>query len=297
MLKKEIRDALNRLLECALIVAVIPLGWLVMTIFFNADWSFATAMKIAFTTMALFYSFYAGLTIFMSEKKDHAFEYLFSLPLSRGRILAYKILPRLLILTGIHLIASGLIGSVIVRPGHMGTFIGLGIYVWAIFFLSVSLSFVVDSFIAGFFGVLILVTLFNQLFLDIPLLIAKLLPEGFVHSHFLIGFIVSVLLLFLPMGAVFWSVFRRLDVKPMRFQRTPFSIVILSMLLLNLALFYVYHSVVFNFGSSRQNKTEIRKKESGKPITNGFNYPQSALPGSPTTEAPRAYAVESRAGD
>jgi hypothetical protein len=283
MLKKEIRDAVNRLRECCLIVAIIPIGYLVALIFYKADWHFIPTMRILFASLALFYSLYAGLTIFMSEKKDHAFEYLFSLPLSRGRILAYKILPRLLILTGIYLAASALMGPVFSQPAEAGLKIGLGIYVYSIFFLSVSLSFVVDSFVAGFFGVLILASLFSQLLTISNLLIAKLLPAVSHLPLSIIIFFVPVLLIFLPMGAVFWIVFRKLDVKPMRLQSKPFYIIVLLMLLLNLAFFYVHHSVIIDLSSSHPTKTGFRKMESEKPMTNGHHRSKAVTPGSRTT--------------
>lgn len=87
MLNKEINDALKRLMECALILLGIPVAFILDNIIFKFGWSLSDTMETTLIITAFAYAFYAGFTVFLSEKKDNAFEYLLSLPLPKVKIL------------------------------------------------------------------------------------------------------------------------------------------------------------------------------------------------------------------
>lgn len=218
MLKKEVWDALKRELECLLILGAIPLAFLWDRLIMKFNWGFRDIFSWVFIITVIIYAVYAGATIFQSEKRDRAFEYLFSLPISRGKILLMKIGPRLIIL--IFLV-------IVLALFFKLDLLVFGITFLLIFFVSAFLSIGINSLMINLIGVLMLYSVYDFLW--------KIL----VNFSFLNGLesrgawiiptfqLFATALLLAPIGTAFWLTFKRMDVKPMKLQmRTYYAIVL-----------------------------------------------------------------------
>ncbi|MCG8668276.1 MAG: ABC transporter permease subunit, partial [Pseudomonadales bacterium] len=85
MLKKEINDTLKTLLYSSLFLVLIPVSMVAK----------APITRSLFVMYIVLLALYSGVTLFRTEKRDRAMEYMLSLPVSRWRILSFKVLPRL----------------------------------------------------------------------------------------------------------------------------------------------------------------------------------------------------------
>ncbi len=219
MLKKEVRDALKRELECLLILGAIPLAFLWDRLIMKFKWAFFDIFSGVFVTTVVLYAVYSGATIFQSEKKDRAFEYLFSLPLTRSRILLMKTGPRLAIL--IFLV-------IILALFFKVSFLIFGIDFFVLFFVSVFLSVGINSIVINFIGVSMLYFVFYELW-QILMNFSSLHGLGFRGALLIPTFrLIAAALLLVPMGTAFWLTFKRMDVKPLKFQMKTYYAIILS---------------------------------------------------------------------
>jgi len=224
MLKKEAWDALKRELECLLILGAIPLAFLWDRLVMKFQWGFRDIFVGVFITTVILYAIYAGATIFQSEKKDRAFEYLFSLPVSKQKILLMKIGPRLVIL--IFLV-------IILVLFFKLDLLYFGITFPLIFFVSAFLSIGINSIIINLIGVSILYYVFYFLW-------HILANFFFLHGLGSRGLwiaptfqLLAAAFLLVPMGTAFWLTFKRMDVKPLKFQmRTYYAIVLPTLVVL-----------------------------------------------------------------
>jgi len=178
---------------------------------------------------------YAGATIFQAEKKDRAFEYLLSLPLTRKKILWNKLLPRLAFILGLILVLF------IVQGGPSA--LSLGITMLVLFSASVFLSLPVDSVIIAFLGVAMLYYLFRlcaQLiyYLMIHLWRAHILSYNPMEEYSSQG--IAALIVLVPLGIAFWKTYKNFDLKPMRLQLKPYLVIALPSIVMGLALAVFY---------------------------------------------------------
>jgi ABC-type Na+ efflux pump permease subunit len=218
MLKKEAWDALKRELECLLILGAIPLAFLWDRLLIKFNWGFRDIFSGIFITTVIIYAVYSGATIFQSEKKDRAFEYLFSLPISRAKILLMKIGPRLIILIFLVIVLALFLKLDLLE---------FGITFLLIFFVSAFLSIGTNSLMINLIGVIMLYYVFRTLG-------QILMNFSFLHGLESRGVWISptfqllaATLLLVPMGIAFWLTFKRMDVKPMKLQmRTYYAIVL-----------------------------------------------------------------------
>ncbi len=232
MLKKEILDASKKLLECSIVLVAIPVGFVWDRFFIKFNWEFVDIIYFVFAATVVVYSIYSGATIFQSEKKDRAFEYLLSMPLTRMKIIFYKIFPRISILALL----------IIVMAVFSGFKINL-IYVVQlifIFLISAFISFAIDSVIIGFIGVSILYMVFFYTsriisFSAWPLNIFDPKSAG----SLLIIDLLSASLLLVPFGIAFWKVFKNLDVKSLKLQIRPYYYIALPSLLIIISFIVV----------------------------------------------------------
>lgn len=225
MLKKEILDALKKLIECLIVLVAIPICFVWDRLFLNFRWDFLDIIYFVLVATVVVYSIYSGATIFQTEKKDRAFEYLLSMPLTRMKIIIYKIFPRISILALM----------IIVMAVFSGFKINL-IYVVQLIFLfliSASISVAIDSVIIGFIGVSMLYIVFFYTsriisFSAWPLNIFNPKSAG----SLLIIDLLSASLLLVPFGIAFWKIFKNLDVKPLKLQIRPYYYIALPALLI-----------------------------------------------------------------
>ncbi len=225
MLKKEISDSLKTFFLCLLLLLGVPLGYGLDKILIHFGWMFSEIFNfMAVITISVF-PIASGLTIFQSEKKDGAFEYLFSLPLSRFKILMYKISPRLVLLLLLILVSV---------PFSVFDNIWLsGFNLVILFLISVVMSISFSSLLIGVIGMSFFFYVYYQTSLIInlffigfdPQKIESAFPPGF-HSRLLVAS-----LLLIPLGSAFWVTFKKLDLKPLKLQMKSYYSVVLPTLI------------------------------------------------------------------
>jgi hypothetical protein len=237
MLKKEICDAFRKFLECIIILLALPLAIALDKLVFHDNWDFHLIFKVFFIITVVLYSFYSGTTIFQSEKRDKALEYLFSLPLPRWKIALYKIVPRLVLL--ILLLSVSPFFSLFENI-HIA-----GFNLITLFFISVFLSIAINSVFIGMLGSGTLYLLYYTLYRTISHLATKTTTFAFIPDSYFSHQLISALLLLIPMGIAFWITFRSLDVKPLNLQLKPYvaiflpTTIILTSLIVFLSLKYL----------------------------------------------------------
>ena len=232
MLNKEFRDTLKRLGESLFILIAVPLGYLWDRVVVKFGWDFWTILKGVLVTLIFIYAAYAGATIFLAEKKDQAFEYLFSLPVSRTRILASKILPRL----GCLVVLYAVLTILSKRP----FFSPVGLMLGFIFLVGVFLSFAIDSVVIGLLGILLLWGLYYSMQPTLSFIAWNLHLIPSLTSSLMIMRSLSALILLLPFGIAFWRVYSRLDAKPLNLQMKPYYLISLPSLLVVISLIMVF---------------------------------------------------------
>ena len=232
MLRKEIRDALKRFIESLVVLAVIPFMYLWDKLLMKRGLDYASLIDTGFVITLLFYAVYAGATVFQAERKDRAFEYLFSLPLTRKKIILAKILPRLgllLVLVGAATLAVG---------GDLPAKIAVTVFV--LFFSSLFLSLGVSSIVINLFGVMLMYLIFFQGGHVFGYLLLKLGGIFASHLGWSVTQIISAAVLLVPFGLAFWLTFKKMDARPFKLQmKTYYAITLptLFVLVLLIALF------------------------------------------------------------
>ncbi|MGA2533839.1 MAG: ABC transporter permease [Candidatus Aminicenantales bacterium] len=225
MLRKEIRDALKRFVESLVALLIIPFLYIGDKLLTKAGLDYASLIQTGFFITLVIYAVYAGATVFQSERKDRAFEYLFSLPLTRRKIILAKVLPRLgllLFLGGVATIAIG-----------RGLQAESGIALLVLFFSALFLSIGVFSIVINLFGVGLMYIIFFQAGLVFASLLLKF-GVNFTGRHGpLITQLVSAAVLLGPFGIAFWLTFKKMDVRPVKLQlKTYYSIVLPTLFVL-----------------------------------------------------------------
>ena len=232
MLRKEIRDALKRFVESLVVLAVIPFMYLWDKLLMKRGLDYASLVDTGFVITLLFYAVYAGATVFQAERKDRAFEYLFSLPLTRRRIILAKILPRLGLLLVLVGAATLAVGSDL--PAK------IAVTVLVLFFSSLFLSLGVSSIVINLFGVILMYLIFFQGGNVFGYLLFKLGGSFASHLGLLVTQIISAALLLVPFGLAFWLTFKKMDARPFKLQmKTYYAITLptLFVLVFLIALF------------------------------------------------------------
>jgi hypothetical protein len=219
MLRKEVRDALKRFVESLLALLIIPFTYLADKLVTKAGLDYPSLIQTGFVVTLVIYAVYAGATFFQSERKDRAFEYLFSLPLTRRKIIFTKLVPRL----GLLLIL-GVAATAVVGPGLLKE---AGITFLVLFFSSLFLSIGVFSIVINLFGVFFMYLIFFQEGHAIGYLLIKLGGDSAKYSGFFLVQFVSAVVLLVPFGIAFWLTFKKMDVRPVKQQmKTYYSIVL-----------------------------------------------------------------------
>ncbi|MFA9455025.1 MAG: hypothetical protein ACERK6_14055 [Candidatus Aminicenantaceae bacterium] len=242
MLKKEFRDTAYQFVECMLILLAIPIAYLTDKLVIHFQAPFLDILEVVVMLTFLAFPVYAGATLFQAEKKDRAFEYLLSLPLTRKRILWNKLMPRLVFILGLVLVLF------IARGGHPA--LNLGIVMFVLFSASVFLSLPVDSVIIAFLGVGMLYYLFQLCakmiyYLMISLWRAHILsynPREEYSSQ-----VIAALIVLTPLGIAFWKTYKNFDLKTMRLQLKPYLVIALPSIVAVLALAVFYFTYYLNW--------------------------------------------------
>lgn len=235
MLKKEISDSLKIFGECLLLLLAVPLAYVFDKLVIHFGWTFSMIFNFVYIATILIYPVVAGLTLFHSEKKDRAFEYLLSLPLSRLKILTYKITPRLTLLLLLIIISSFI--SVFRYP------LQNGFNLIVLFFISSALSLSISSFAIGVIGASLFFTVYQQAYRIMYMMFSKWdasTHDPFSTAAFLSSLLIATLFL-MPLGAAFWVTFHRFDVKPLKWQLKTYFFIVLS----SVAVFVTFIIIFF----------------------------------------------------
>jgi ABC-type Na+ efflux pump permease subunit len=233
MLKKEFRDALKRLGECLFVLIGVPLGYLWDKLIVKFGWDFLDIFKSVFIVVVFIYAAVAGVTIFLAEKKDRAFEYLCSLPISKRKILMNKILSRISFLAALYFI------MIFMTKRNLASTEGL--YLIFIFLVSLFLSLSIDSVVIGLIGISLLLSTYFFAYQTISFMAWKfhIISQPFSHPFF-VQFI-SALILMAPFGAAFWKILKNLDAKPLKLQMKPYYTIALPSFLILVALIIKFY--------------------------------------------------------
>jgi len=233
MLKKEILDALKKLIECLIVLVAIPIGFVWDRLFINFRWDFSDIIYAVFIVTVVVYSIYSGATIFQSEQKDRAFEYLLSMPLTRVKIIIYKIFPRISILA-LMIIVLAIFSGFKIDSIYV-------IQLLFIFLISTFISFTISSVIMGFIGVLLLYMVFYFTLRILSFVALKHHIFSNISAGSLLIHLLSAFILLIPFGVAFWKTIKNLDVKPLKLQMQPYYYIALPSLFITiifLVLFY-----------------------------------------------------------
>ena len=239
MLKKELKDASRSMAECLPVLLVIPLiDGFVEKMFVDLRWEFPGILGLSIYLIAMVYSVYAGLTIFRSERRDGALEYMLSLPLSKVRILTNKLLPRILFLAFslvIYMVSSGAKEA-----------LPLGFLMLVLLVISTSLSLAIDSVVIGFIGVGLLFQVFRLISEIIYYFLSKGNSDQAIQYSSKTGFfsqMAAAALLLIPFGLAFWLIFNNLDHKPIKYQLKPYYYIALPCLITLIITIIFYFKV------------------------------------------------------
>lgn len=239
MLKKEISDSLKTLILCLLLFLGVPLGFALDKLIIHFGWKLSEIFNFMYLVTIVAFPLSSGLTIFQSEKKNRAFEYLFSLPLSRLQILMYKILPRLAIL--LVLIAVSTFFSV-----YQNIWIS-GFNLVILFLISIVLSVSFTSPLIGIIGV----SFFFYVYFTSSRMIYMIFTgfdavKVFSISSFaellnnILNNMLTAALLLTPLGIAFWVTFKKMDVKPLKLQMKSYYLIVLPTLIIFIAFIITF---------------------------------------------------------
>lgn len=242
MFKKELRDASKLFLECLVLLLVVPVAFIFDKYVIHFGWKLSDMFNYLLFIVLVIYSLCAGTLVFQSEKKDKAFEYLLSLPLSKLQILADKVVPRLMflfVLLGASLVLS-LFKDVLMN----------GFNLIVLFLISLFLCLTYTSIIIYFLEIGLLFWLF---FLDSQILNYLLWrPEnaGNIYPDFP-SQLISAALILVPLGLSFWLTLKKLDVKPLKFQMKSYVFIALPAILALITLTVVFYKMYWAWAHAR----------------------------------------------
>lgn len=235
MLKKEFYDALKIFLECMVLLIGVPIGLVMDKFIIHFGWKLSEIFNFVFLITLAIYSIASGLTIFQSEKKDRAFEYLLSLPLSKFKIIMYKIFPRFLFLLLL------IIASVFFSIFNNIWINGFSLIV--VFFFSLFISISVNSIVIGLIGISLLFSVYYQASRIIHIIflgwnLEKLSPFS---TGALLSDIFTAAILLTPLGMAFWITFKKFDVKPLKLQLRAYLSIILPTILIFVSFVVLFY--------------------------------------------------------
>jgi len=233
MLRKEIRDGLKGFIESLVGLFIIFFVYIGEKLFERTGLDSKSLVQTGFVITLVIYAVYAGATVFQAERKDRAFEYLFSFPLARRKILMMKLAPRL----GLILVLAGA-ATIIAGRGLLEK---SGITVLVLFFSSLFLSIGVFSIVINLFGVGVRYLVIFEGQLVFAFLLSKLGVNLAGYLGTLVPQLASAIALLVPFGIAFWLTFRRMDVRPIKLQMKTYYFIILPTLVVLTSLIVLLH--------------------------------------------------------
>jgi len=229
MLKKEFSDAFKQFMECMILLLAVPLGVLFDKLLIHVGWKISDIFYYVFLITVIIYPPVAGLSIFQSERKDRAFEYLFSLPLSRFKTILYKIAPRFFFLM-----------LLIIASNFFSIFKNIwinGFNLIVVFFISAFMSISITSFVLGVVEISFIFFAYYQASRVIQLIYMGWNRVKFsdFSTQALLSDLLTAALLLIPVGAAFWMTFRNFDIKPLKLQLKFYYYIVVPIILVSYA--------------------------------------------------------------
>jgi hypothetical protein len=232
MLKKEIRDSLKRFIESLVGLFVIPFVYIGDKLVTKTGLDYANLLQTGFLITLVIYAVYAGATVFRAERKDRAFEYLFSFPLTRRKIILDKVLPRLGLLL--------FLGGVVTLINGRGFLEEMGITMLVLFFGSLFLSIGVFSVVISLFGVGFMYLVFFQGARISALFLQKLGVDPSGRHATLAVQLISAAILLVPFGIAFWLTFKKMDSRPLKLQMRQYYAIVIPTLFILVTVIVVF---------------------------------------------------------
>lgn len=239
MLKKEFRDTLRILLESSLMLLAVPLIILTLLIM-GLKVNYVQLIKIISIITVFAFSGYSGLGMFLWEKRDKGFEYLLTLPISRLKLLFYKLLPRFVVL----MLFLSTWSLIFARP--INDYIVVLIFIqWA----GACLSLAFNSYFAALIGIILLgffYSLSSQfiIFLFIHWRGISIDPFNIINIS---PYILAALLLGVPLVISFLLALRNFDLKPYKYVVKPYLFIALPLLLVQVVVIFLYYEKIVLF--------------------------------------------------
>lgn len=232
MLKKEFRDTLKVMLQCLLLLLVIPISKLLDWHFIHGQWEISGIWGPIVTGIIIIFAAYSGAAVFRVEKKDRALEYLLSLPVSRWEIFSVKVIPRLLVLL-VMTTAAGIF-KMFKQPWADG------ISVVVLFFIALFISLAVESLLSALLGVLAINIILYHASLIMSYLTMEYRLLGSTEPLFWLSQLLPAALLLFPLAAAFAITLKNLDVKSLKWHAKPYLVIALPSVLLLVSFILVF---------------------------------------------------------
>jgi hypothetical protein len=232
MLKKEFRDTLMILLKSSVLLLSIPII-MGLSLVIESSIPFLQLLKAASFITILAFTGYSGLAMFQSERKDKGFEYLLTLPLSKLKLLIFKMLPRLSVLVFI----GGSYALLADVNNVKDYFAILLIFHLAAAFLSLAFQ----SLFPGVVAVILLAFLFTLYNRFLNHLYHQIKQLAFNPFSIVSPYVVAAFLLLVPLGISFFLVLKNLDLKPYTYSIRPYLFITLPAVLLQTIIITMYY--------------------------------------------------------
>lgn len=214
MYKKEFIDTIKTLLYCMCLFFLIPIARMLETKTGHAEWEFSGLWQPVYLAVTILFAVYSGVSIFQAEKKDRAMEYMLTLPVSRLRLLAGKVLPRLAVLAMLMLVGRMLSFFTDLPADALSLLI--------LFLTAVFVSLAVESLVNGVIGVVLLNAILYYTSLTVSYLSMTHRFLGSETPVFWVSQVLPALLLLVPLGAAFFRTLKRFDARPLKWQAKPY---------------------------------------------------------------------------
>ncbi len=247
MIKKELRDILIPTILRLLTVLIVPTIALVQ----RRPWIVAAITAWSLGPVTYWIAHNLGINTFKAEHRDRSFEYMLTYPYSRFRLLVNKVAPRLavlMVLGTVYLLMyrAYFFPFLVANPpmsGDMFFFFFPDFFPWFTLFFYFAGMFaglfdwknvkVIIGFVVSGLAVAVgmgIDTLLQKSGIGITYHLGKAdLTADYISG---IGFVLGAMLVLAIMGGVFFSIFKRFDLRPPGFYRNRYVLRVLPVLVL-----------------------------------------------------------------
>ncbi len=245
MLKKEVNEILKQSLYFVIFVVCLPWILSIGMRVFGTPVSYWDVLFPVFQVGLLIFGLILGVALFTAERKQDGMEYLLTLPISRFKLLAIKILPRLAVLivfSVLYLLATKIFDAALentrilfVLPSGMLFFM-----VFSLFIIAVSLSAAHPGFLFSSLLTLVVFCIYiAAIFIFLRVSLIEMIMGNPEFSPPVFG---AACLLVLPLPLLFSFIFsfKKFDASPGKTFNKGFLKFLIPSLIIGLALSFIY---------------------------------------------------------